>query len=269
MPPGKPPTSPSDTASRRSFSCDRPKKEIYHNIVIYGTGGIGKTELAANIAAFGTRPIFVDLENSTKYLEVDKIQPDVQTWEELRAVLQNPSLTDGFDVLVIDSLTRAQELAEQWVVANVKNKGGNYVRSIEDFGYGGGQVHVYETFLQLLGDLDAVNRRGKHIICTAHDCVANAPNPHGEDFIRYEPRLQSPNGGKYSIRLRVKEWSDHLFFIGYDVIVDKAGKAEGGGSRTIYASERPTHMAKSRSLSSPIPYERGDAELWKQLLNKE
>ena len=29
------------------------------------------------------------------------------------------------------------------------------------------------------------------------------PNPAGEDWLRYEPRLQSPNSGKASIRLRV------------------------------------------------------------------
>jgi hypothetical protein len=269
MPPGKPPTSPSEATAKRSFATQRPKQEIFHNIVIYGAGGIGKTELAANIAAYGERPLFIDLENSTKFLDVDKVQPTVQTWDELRAVLQNPSLTDGFSVVVIDSLTKAQELAEQWVLANIKTKSGHFVKNIEDFGFGAGYSHVYETFLQLLGDLDAVNRRGKHVICTAHDCVANAPNPSGEDWIRYEPRLQSPNGGKNSIRLRVKEWCDHLFFIGYDMIVDEDGKAEGGGSRTIYTSERPTHVAKSRSLSSPVPYDRGEAEIWKQLLNKE
>lgn len=237
--------------------------------MIYGPGGGGKTELVSNIAAYSVRVLFIDLENGTKFLDVDKVQPSVQTWEELRAVLQNASLLDEYDAVAVDSLTKAQELAEQFVVANVKNKSGQYVKSIEDFGYGSGQVHVYEEFIKLLSDLDAVNRRRKHVICTAHDCVANVPNPQGEDWIRYEPRLQSPSGGKNSIRLRVKEWADHLFFIGYDTIVDKDGKAEGGGSRTIYTNERPTHMAKSRSLSSTIVYEKGDAELWRQLLNKE
>lgn len=269
MPPGKPPTSPSEPSGKKSFSTQRAKQEIFHNVVIYGPGGGGKTELVSNIAACGVRILFIDLENGTKFLDVDKVNPSVQTWEELRSVVQNHQLIDEFDGIAVDSLTKAQELAEQHVVATVKNKSGNYVKSIEDFGYGSGQVHVYEEFIKLLGDLDAVNRRRKHVICTAHDCVANVPNPQGEDWIRYEPRLQSPNGGKNSIRLRVKEWADHLFFIGYDTIVDKDGKAEGGGTRTIYTTERPTHMAKSRSLATTIPYEKGSAELWQQLLNKE
>lgn len=155
------------------------------------------------------------------------------------------------------------------VIANVRHEKGHCVKSVEGYGYGKGFTHVYEAFLLVLQDLDAVVRSGKHVICTAHDCTANVPNPSGEDWIRYEPRLQSPNSGKASIRLRVKEWCDHLFYVGYDAAVNEDGKATGVGSRTIYPSELPTHLAKSRTLADPIPYVEGDPELWNQLFAKE
>ncbi len=106
------------------------------------------------------------------------------------------------------------------------------------------------------------------MIGIAHECTANVPNPSGEDWIRYEPRLQSPPSGKGSIRHRVKEWCDHLLFIGFDVHVDSDGKGQGAGTRTIHPVEYPTHWAKSRELAEPIPYYRNDAELWRQLFQR-
>ena len=63
----------------------------------------------------------------------------------------------------------------------------------------------------------------------------------------------------------VKEWADHLLFVGYDVDVQD-GKGRGAGTRTIYPTERPHCMAKSRTLAEPVVYERHDAALWNQLL---
>src|SRR5690606_3301613 len=99
------------------------------------------------------------------------------------------------------------------------------------------------------------------------DCTANVPNPAGDDFLRYEPRLQSPTSGKASIRHRVKEWCDHLLYIGYDVFV-KDEKAQGCGTRTIYAQEMPTHWAKSRTLSDPVPYPKGDVTIWQHIFGE-
>lgn len=197
------------------------------------------------------------------------MDPTIETWDELRAFLQNPDSLADYGAVVIDSLTKSEELALEWTLKNVKHEKGHHVNGIEGYGFGKGLTHLYETFLQLLGDLDAVARRGKHVIGIAHECVATVPNPRGEDWIRYEPRLQSPASGKSSIRHRVKEWCDHLVYVGYDTIVDDEGKASGSGTRAIYPTERPTHWAKSRSLSKSIVYEKGDATFWQLLLNKE
>lgn len=236
-------------------------------IVIYGPGGIGKSELASLIEAVGIKPLFLDLESGTNHLAVNRIG-DIQTWDEMRSVLQDAALTSQFGAVVVDSLTKAEELAIAWTLANVKHEKGHTVDSIEGYGFGKGLTHVYETFLQLLGDLDACARRGLHVICTAHECVSNAPNPTGEDWLRFEPRLQSPASGKNSIRHRVREWCDHQFFIGYDVIVSKDGKGTGSGTRAIYPNETPTQVAKSRTLSHPVVYQRGSALLWEQLFSK-
>lgn len=236
--------------------------------ILYGPGGVGKTSLAARIADVGIVPQFVDVEEGSHNLNVARVDPTPESWDELLQVLRDDSLWANYQAIVIDSLTRAEELAVAWTLENVPHEKGHAVKSIEGYGFGKGTVHVYETFLQLLQELDRHARAGRHVIAICHDCTANVPNPAGEDWIRYEPRLQSPASGKSSIRHRVKEWADHLLYVGYDLIVNKEGKGQGSGTRTIYTQELPTWWAKSRTLADPIVYVDGDAELWKQLTKR-
>lgn len=217
----------------------------------------------------GLRPLFLDIGTGSGFLDVDRVDPAPTTWDDLRAALHDQDLWRNYNAVVIDDLTTAESLAIQWTLANVKAErasgGSVLVNSIEGYGWGKGYVHVYETFLQLLGDLDAHVRAGRTVACIAHECTARVPNPAGDDWLRYEPRLQDTAKG--NIRSRVKEWCDHMFFVGYDVFSDD-GKAKGAGTRTIYTVEMPTHVAKSRSLSEPVIYQRGSADIWKKLLNK-
>lgn len=238
-------------------------------IVLYGTGGVGKSELCSLLPQVGIKPLFLDLESGTNELDVDRIAT-LDCWDHLRQCLQNHSLFDPFGAVIVDA-TKAEEWAVEWTLANVpktseRSNDVTYVKSIEGYGWGRGYSHVYETFLCLLQDLDALHRKGKHIVLIAHDCVSNVPNPSGEDWIRYEPRLQKVSKGE--IRLRVKEWCDHLLFVGYDVAAAK-GKGKGSGTRTIYPVEMPTHMAKSRKLADPVVYEKGSAEIWKLIFGKD
>jgi hypothetical protein len=243
------------------------RKSSGHAVEIYGPGGIGKTSLA--LLAPG--PIaFADLDDSLPVLAEsgDLEGKDVRVipvtdWASLRAALAAPGW-DEIKTLVIDSLTAAESLALTWTLANIKVDKGTTAQRVEDYGYGKGYRHWYDTFTCLFGDLDAHKRAGRNVILVCHDCTATVPNPQGEDYLRFEPRLY--HSEKQSIRLRVKEWADHVLFIGYDRDVDKEGKAKGGGSRTIYPQEQAWCMAKSRTLADTIVYEKGSAELWEKLL---
>lgn len=245
----------------RQFRVGRGVREQGHRIVIYGPGGVGKTELCSLMEDVGIETLFLDLEDGTRFLDVQRADPSPETWEELRAILQSHELLAPFQAVVIDSATKAEEFSVAWTLANVKHEKGHYVHRIEDYGFGKGYQHTYDTYLCLLGDLDALARAGKHVVLVCHDCTASVPNPMGEDFLQYQPRLQSPpKTGK--IRERVREWADHLFFVGWDRFVNEDGKAEGGGTRTIYCEERPTHWAKSRVLAGAFQYVQGDPALW-------
>lgn len=266
-PPSPPPTNGSAPRQAKTFSASAGVKSGAKKVVIYGPGGVGKSKLCSLLEEKGVKPLFLDIDEGTKHLNVSRVD-GIETFQDVRDALHDQSLMNGFGAIVIDSATKLEELATAWVVANVKHeKPEKPIRGIEDYGFGKGFTHIYEQVLLVLSDLDAIYRRGKHIIITAHDCTANVPNPAGEDWIRYEPRLQSPQSGKASIRLRVKEWADYLAFVGYDASVNTNGKAVGGGTRTIYTQELPFCMAKNRGHADPIVYEDGSCEFWDKILD--
>jgi len=268
-----PPLPPPPTA-RRTVQFGAVHQASGHRICLYGPGGIGKTTLAAQLPG----PVaFFDLDDSLPRLRaqfeaaglLQAIRPvtGIENWTSLRDMLQ----ADGWDevkTIVLDTATRAEEMAVEQTLATVTADGGKRVTSVEGYGYGKGYGYVFDTFLPLLGDLDRHARAGRNVVMICHDCTSSVPNPAGEDWLRYEPRLQSPNSGKSSIRLRTREWADHVLFLGYDVNVGEEGKGRGRGSRTIYPVELPHCMAKTRgTLRVPVPFDAGNgAEFWKKLI---
>lgn len=251
-----PPPRPNHTGlTAKSFDTSRGRlTDTAQRVVIYGPGGVGKSTLAALIKTVGLGNLFLDLESETDDLNVERIaagENGIQNFEDLRAALRMLA-SSKYDVVTIDNMTKAEQLITQWVLANVRTQKGAKVTSLEGYGYGKGYTHVYETFLHLLGDLDALTRAGKHIILICHDVAATVPNPEGDDFLQYQPRLISTRNA--DIRARLKEWARHVLFVSLDKAVDSDGKATGGGTRTIYAQALPTHMAKSRFLTGPYDY---------------
>lgn len=237
-----------------------------HRAMIYGSGGVGKT--SASVQAPG--PVgMIDLEESMPVLrsqlpaDLDiHVAGGIASWQELRDALCSPGW-DAIKTIVIDSVTKAEELAGQWVLANVPMENNKKAQRLEDYGWGKQFGHIYDTFMLLLGDLDQHVRAGRNVILIAHDCTTEVPNPSGPNWLRYEPRLQAPASGKNSIRLRVREWADHVLYYGFDKGDVQDGKMSTGfTSRTIYPVEMPHCMAKSRTCSQAIAVTRNDASFW-------
>jgi hypothetical protein len=189
---------------------------------------------------------------------------NVPDWNAVLAALRSPDLA-AFKSVVIDSATKAQDLATAWTLANIKTDKGADAGSVEGYGFGKGYRFVYDTFMRLIAALDTLADAGKHVIVIAHATTSPVPNPEGDDWLRHEPALQQPSK-EGRVRDRVVAWADHVLFVGMDKLV-KDGKATGGGSRTIYTQARPTYVAKSRTLSTkPIPFASStDDSVWKSL----
>jgi len=241
------------------------KNILGHRFVFFGTGGIGKSTLACSMPG----PVaFFDLDESLgkiqKGLEernfLDNVVPvtGITTWQGIRDALHAPGW-DGIKSIVIDTGNVAEGLALLWMYENVKYNGA-IVNRLEDYGYKSGYRHLFDTFCLLLADLDVHVRAGRNVMLICNETTVKVANPEGTDWIRYEPRL-AQDDKSCQLRLRVKEWADHVLYIHYDINVSKDGKAVGSGTRTVYATERPLCMAKSRTAQGDFPLIEGE-DFW-------
>lgn len=247
---------------------EAPPPAVGHRIVLYGPGGIGKSSLAD----MAPEPVVsFDLDDSLGVLQPLHTQrvAGIRNWDALLKALASPRGWENVKTLVIDSGTKAEELALAWTLENVPmNARGDKARNIEDYGYGKGLTHLFDTWGQLLAALDSHVAAERHVIVVCHCCTATVPNPRGDDWLRYEPRLQSPNSGKASIRLRTLEWADHMLFMNYDMVVDEDGKGKGSGTRTLYYTETPWAMAKNRmGLTGSDPVKASDDTIWRKVFD--
>lgn len=266
LPPRKAPSTPPpptrELPTSNGFSVVSGRIKSAFRVGVYGPAGVGKSSLMAALAQAGKRTLVIDLDDGSRNLDVERIEArNVETWDHLRAAIQSMGLCGNYDVLVIDTLTKAEDMAIRHLLQK------SNVDSLEkvDGGWGKGYRALYDCMLMLLGDLDQHIRQGRNVAVVMHDCTARVPNPGGQDYIRFEPRLYQSD--KVSIRARVKEWLDTLAFIGYDIL-SQDGKARGSGTRTIYCQEQPHFMAKSRTMSYPIVYSEGSAEFWTALFSE-
>ena len=252
-----------------AFTVTRGRTGGAQRVLIYGAAGIGKSSLAA----LAPDPIVLDTQDETRQLDVARVPTErLATWDDLRAAVRSHELWRPFKTVVIDNLTRAQQMAAQWCVRNIPDEKGRPVDTLEGYGYGKGSVIHADTFRLLLQDLDVVMRAGKHVVLVAHETTESVPNPRGEDYLRYEPDLYKSASGKTTSNIRnaVIQWADHVVAIYYDVAVDRGdNKAKGGGTRTIYTVELPTHVAKTRPPEGveprPIEYVKNDPTIWRLL----
>lgn len=239
-------------------------------ILLFGAGGSGKTSLAAvasgPVAFFDTDRSLPKLKRSfdESGLDLDLRPVNVETWQDIRDALHAPGW-DDIKTIVIDSVTVAERLCIEHIIGTVKHEKGQTIKRIEDYGYGKGFTHSYEEFLRFLADCESHSKAGRNVILIAHVCTNKVPNTQGDDYPRYEPRLQHSESGKNSIRLATCEWADHVVSIVYDVNV-KDGKGEGVGTRSAYTYEQPFTVAKSRTWQGILPLDQFDPTLWNNLL---
>ena len=190
----------------------RPQK-----VCIYGPEGVGKTRLASDLPS----PIFIDAEGGTDHIDVSRVE--VHTMGEIREAVQFLKREKhDFKTVVLDTIDWVEKRLIVEVCASYK------VDSIEkiDGGYGKGYTILEEHMMQFLGELDALRKKGMHIVLLAHSQVKKHEDPElGTAYDRYILKLEKKTSGL------IKEWVDALLFYRFKTVT--AERSDGNTNRGI------------------------------------
>lgn len=231
-----------------------------HFIGLHGTGGAGKSTLAAMLPG---RTLFIDLEGSLKIIRPKleamgltksitpkflKFNPGFPAvaWNDFVAFLGS-DVPKGYDNVVIDSFTRAQEWAAQNCIESIPGDSATIRKSLEQWMYGKGAQLVFDKFAPIYPLIDELCDGGVNVLAIAHSEPTRFTNADGADYWQNQPRLVQGEKGKAPGRATFLEKTDHLLYLAADVTVEK-GKASGGMTRTLYTGGLATMMAKSRTV---------------------
>jgi len=215
-------------------------------VVVYGAEGIGKTTFASHFP----RPLFIDTEHSTDFLDVDRL-PVPSSWTMLLEEVQEAKKYVGqYLTLVVDTADWAEMLCKKHVC---DSRG---MKSIEDAGYGKGYVYLAEEWGKLLNALTELRDAGMNIVLTAHAMMRKFEQPDELGaYDRWEMKLEKKTAPM------TKEWSDMILFANYEtyVVKENKGAAKGkaqGGRRVMYTAHHPCWDAKNRQgLPDKLPFE--------------
>lgn len=216
-------------------------QQVPPRVVLYGPEGVGKSTFAANAPG----AIFLGAEEGTAQLDVARL-PEPKAWEDvLGAIDELTREPHEFRTLVLDTL----DWLEPLVFAEVCRVG--RWQNIEEPGYGKGYALAIDLWRTLLSRLDALRAaRGMTVVALAHTAIRTFKNPAGDDFDRYELKINGKAAGLW------KEWADAVLFATHEEFTRKPSdatkktKAFSTGARVVYTQRQAAWDAKSRY---PIP----------------
>lgn len=221
------------------------KRNEPRRILVSGVEGIGKSTFASESAS----PIFLGAEDGTGQLDVQRF-PTPETFQEvLEAIVTLTREEHAFKTLVIDTVDWLEPLV--WAhICRRDNK-----TNIEDYGYGKGYQTALDEWRRLLKGLEMLRAAKKmEILMLAHTHLKSFKNPLGDDFDRYELKLNLKAAGL------LKEWCDAVLFANYEQFAvktnpgDKMARAKGvaTGARVLNTERSAAYDAKNRFSLPPV-----------------
>ena len=193
--------------------------------LFYGPEGVGKSTLAAH----APKPIFLDVEKGTGHLDAVRYPLGGTFANVLHAVDDLRHNSHEYSTLVIDTVDALEGLIWQHCFER-DSKGGKELTCIEDYGYGKGYTVAQQEWRLLISKLEAL-RLGKEmeVVMLAHSHVKTFRNPEGEDWDRYQLRVNHLAAGL------LKDWSDMVGFCHFE---QGAVEKDSGGIRGVETGRR-------------------------------
>lgn len=231
-------------APTRAIRTQKGRLKAALRYVFYGDNGTGKSTLAAHSPA----PVWHDIEDGSGRLDVDRYLfrdgPGghvPRSYSEVQSgVAELLASSHDHQSLVVDTLDRLESLMWTWLCERDGKSG------IEDYGYGKGYIAALEEWRRLLMSFDRLrSERGMSIILLGHSVIRTFKNPTGEDFDRYQLRINDKAAGL------IKEWADVVGFVAFEEGGSKLkgeARARGWstGKRQVHFERSAAYDAKSR-----------------------
>ena len=224
-----------------------------YRVCLYGVEGVGKTSWSATAEDV----IFLCKEAGTEQHDIARL-PEPTHWRSAPTSADGikhdvVSLTDmlrfgehNYKTLAVDTLDWIEPMLFQYVCESGPKKVDNIVLAYG--GYGNGYKVAINEWRSWLAQLDALRKeRGMNIILLAHAVVKSFNNPEGENYDRYQLKMNDNGAGV------IKEWCDAVLFAHQIVFASDKGdervKKKFGVSdnaRYVFTQRRPAWDAKNR-----------------------
>lgn len=236
---------------------DETKKRGYIG-TISGVAGAGKTSLAF---LMGQNPIFIRFEDGTRSIDamgkrakcftqmIRTITDMPAFWEQLTFIAKGEH---DHDLLIIDSVTQAETLFINYLLANDPKKPKSLATAYSGYSVG------FSMLAQIHGRIrefaEAIANRGISVIFIAHCAIETIDPPDNPAYNRYTLRLHKNCVPHYVDNV------DFIAFIASEISVDsKANKAfDCEDSRVIKLAMTPFYIAKNRfNITGDIKFEFG------------
>lgn len=216
-------------------------------VVVYGPDGVGKTAFAC-----GARPplynkgsedvILIPTEAGADAIDVARY-PRPETWDDVMGALTELlTAPHQFKKVVIDSLDWLEALAREHVCRKHKKS------NLEEFGYGKGYSLVFDEMRAAVMRLEQLReQRSMHVIGVAHAVIRNFKNPEGDNFDRYELKLQATQNA--SVAGLCREWPDYVLFANWENLTNKDSRT-GAIKAVAAAGDRYLNTQRSASFDA-------------------
>ncbi len=235
------------------FTLNKTRTQRGKKIIVYGASGMGKTTLGC----LAPNPVFVAVDDGIDeivYPVTGEVIPNyaVRSYEDVRAVLSQPKLFEGFKTIILDNMTEVENRAIPYILDTV-TKDGKVVRSLEGYGWGAGYQYLAEHDGYVKYDLQRLADLGFNIIVICQMAPRKETSAEVEEYLKDGPKLVWRPGSKAYAVTDFVEWSDYCFKINYTNLAVAGKRASSTKERAVFIHPEPTFEAKSRDIPADFP----------------